>query len=413
MLNKTPLSTLMELLERRTRSTWVLLAVTMTFLGLSYSIILGPELPYPDENEYYQIAGHILAGQGFSLDGVTPTAYRPPGYPIFLLLPLSIDDSVYTARLLNFMLLIASMGLLHALVRRYASVQAAWFTVLLILLYPVLFYTAGTLYPQTLALFLITLISWVVLARDESWLMTVATGTLLGFLTLVSPTCLFLLPIVFIAAPVFGGWRWRSSVLAGLCAVAVIGSWSVRNQLVLGEPIFISTNISSILESTYLPEMAKDSATDLRAAPDGPAPEARDTQAGKLLQTLRSLMRNPGDYFGKLVNFFHFHNQMVVATEQSLLKDIVMFISYYSILALAAGRFLLRARIPLSRLDWWIALIYVSAAGFQALAYTRIRYRLPMDFLMAGMAGVTLQWILQQLGALNRSTDGSFPDRNS
>ena len=102
-----------------------MLSATFIVAGTAYSIILGPELVYSDERQYYQITRNIIAGHGFSLDGLTPTAYRPPGYPLFLLLPLSVNDSVHTARIVNFVLLIGAMGFLHALVRRYASVPAA------------------------------------------------------------------------------------------------------------------------------------------------------------------------------------------------------------------------------------------------------------------------------------------------
>lgn len=407
MVKETPLSTLLHLLERNDRIVWTVLTATLVSAGMAYSILLGPDLPYPDERQYYEITRNIIAGQGFSLDGVTPTAYRPPGYPIFLLLPLSINDSVHTARVLNFVLLVAAMGLLHALVRRYANVQAAWLAVLLVLLYPVLFYTAGTLYPQILTLFLIALISWLVLAKTESWLVASGTGALLGFLALVSPTCLFLLPVALIAAPLLRRWRWRSSVLAGLCAIAVIGTWSVRNQIVLGEPIFISTNISSILESAASSGAFDDSASRLDSEGNQPARANREEISGYLLGALQSLLHHPGEYIRELANFFHFHNKMVVESEQSLLKDMVMFISYYSILALAIGRFLLGTRVKPSKFDWWVALIYLSAAFFQALAFTRIRYRLPMDFMITGLAGITLQWALQQLGALTPITNNS------
>lgn len=398
MVNRSPVSALLDLLERNDRIVWTILAATLTAAGLAYSIFRGPELVYPDENQYCEITRNIIGGQGFSLDGVTPTAYRPPGYPIFLLLPLSLNDSVHTARVANFLLLIAAMGFLHALIRRYASVQAAWLAVLLVFLYPVLFYTAGTLYPQILALFLIALISWLVLARDESWPLVAATGVLLGFLALVTPTCLFMLPLVLVAAPALHRWRWRSSVLAGLFAIAVMGAWSVRNQVVLGEPIFISTNISSILNSVGSEVSPGTAAGDLDAALEPLAQAARGETSGYLLRTVEFLLRNPGDYLRKLANFFHFHNIMVVKAEQSLLKDIVMFISYYSILGLAVGRFLLGTRVRLSRFDWWVAVVYLSAACFQALAFTRIRYRLPIDFLIIGTAGVTLHWILDWLG---------------
>jgi hypothetical protein len=242
------------------------------------------------------------------------------------------------------------------------------------------------------------LTSWLVLARPETWLVATAVGFLLGFLALAVPNCLFMLPIAVVAAPVLRGWRLRNSLLVGMCALAVIGAWSVRNQIAIGKPVFISTNVSSDLAAAIA--QSDQQRNDKIGAQDSLDATIREERQWYLLETLRSLLRDPDAYLQRLVGYFHFHNALQTQSEQSRLKDIVMFFSYYTILLLAAGRFLLRKGLKFSSFDWWVALVYVSAAFFQALAFTRIRYRLPMDFLLIGCAGVTLHWVLQKLSLL-------------
>src|SRR5688500_1943312 len=55
-------------------------------IGATFSVALGDDLRFWDERCNYAIATNLHQGNGFSADGTTETAFRPPGYP-FLLVP--------------------------------------------------------------------------------------------------------------------------------------------------------------------------------------------------------------------------------------------------------------------------------------------------------------------------------------
>src|SRR5947209_16106372 len=126
--------------------------------GVLYSLVLGERLLYPDESEYLQLARSLATQGRYSLDGIHPTAARPPGYPLILTPVIALGGSVFATRLLNFLALAASLALLHRLLRRHGFPIAAIIGPALVLGYPILFYTAGTLYPQTVGTTLLLLV---------------------------------------------------------------------------------------------------------------------------------------------------------------------------------------------------------------------------------------------------------------
>jgi len=380
--------------QHRELTLWLLVSGMLTIAGLVFSLIKGPDLAFPDERQYAEIARNIIRINMFSLDGETPTAYRPPGYPIFLLLPFSVYDSVHTARIANFLLLAGALILLHGIVSKFYSRGAGWSAVFLIFCYPVLMYTAGTLYPQTLALFLIVAISWLLMLGRESLALAITVGLANGYLALVAPLYLFTLPLCVLLAPLLCGWSWRNGIVVVLVALLLLGSWSVRNYVALGVPVFISTNIAGNLAESEVstPETAVE-------VPDSHTLSNADVRKPRfgVLRIVASIVRQPGDYFSKVGNYFHFRNKLVTSTEQTAFRDIVMFVSYYSIVALVILRLGIRKKIELCKFDTWVLAMYFSAALFHALAFTRIRYRLPLDFLLLGVAGIGLYWLLEMI----------------
>ena len=131
-----------------------LLTLLVIITAVCYALTLRGNFTYKDESEYYAIASNLLHHHGYSLDGVHLTAYRPPGYPAALVPILAIYQSVRFAKAFNLIFWIGA-GLLTAQIAAalYGS-TAASVALLLVLLYPVSLYTAGTLYPQALTSFL-------------------------------------------------------------------------------------------------------------------------------------------------------------------------------------------------------------------------------------------------------------------
>ena len=73
----------------------------MIITAVCYAFTLKPDFTYVDEAEYYAIASNLLHHHRFSLDGVHPTASRPPGYPAALVPVLALYQSVSFAKAIN------------------------------------------------------------------------------------------------------------------------------------------------------------------------------------------------------------------------------------------------------------------------------------------------------------------------
>lgn len=84
----------------------------------------------------------------------------------------------------------------------------------------------------------------------------------------------------------------------------------------------------------------------------------------------------------KVLNNFNFRNNLFVQSEQSLLKDVVMFISYGFLMLMFIVRLFFLRKFKPSRFEILLILIYLLNPFFLAIFYTRIRYRLPLDFLL-------------------------------
>ena len=170
--------------------------VVLVLAGSVYAALLGNRLPFPDEQEYYAIASNLVQHHRYSLDGVHPTAFRTPGYPWLLAVGLLLHFPIVLLRMMNFVALGASAYLLHQVVRYAGFPLAARIAPYLLLCYPVLFYTAGTLYPQTIGTTLLLLAMYLVL-RDPASLRGIAyAGFAFGALILFIPSFLLKLPLL-------------------------------------------------------------------------------------------------------------------------------------------------------------------------------------------------------------------------
>jgi 4-amino-4-deoxy-L-arabinose transferase-like glycosyltransferase len=166
-------------------------ALILLLGGAVYCAYLGTTLRFlPDESDYLTLARNLVSQRAFTLDGATPTAFRPPGYPLVLAAGMLIGLDVAELRWLNFVLLAGSLLLLASLVRRMAaSAWAACIACGLFACYPVLIYTAGTFYPQTLAGFLLLLCIWALpltAAESAKPARLVISGLALGLLVLTA-----------------------------------------------------------------------------------------------------------------------------------------------------------------------------------------------------------------------------------
>lgn len=223
-----------------------------------------------DPDGYRQIAENLVNenvyGQSFD-GGIQPTAYRPPLYPLLLsFLVTERGSELRAGNEPDWSLDLGSVAILH-LILSVASMFFAflWATslglgglaagavALLVALDPIGLRQSSLVMTETLAVFCATFGLCLVtrlFTGKASPLYSFACGLLFGVFALCRPTFLIWGGLVFMALAVRAlraesstrkeQWIRAVGLLLGI-AIAV-SPWMVRNQLVLGKPVFATTH---------------------------------------------------------------------------------------------------------------------------------------------------------------------------
>ncbi len=411
-----PLTRVAAALERRAGAVAGAVGAAVLVAGLLYAALLGPGLRFPDEGEYLRLAGNLAAGAGYSLDGVHPTAFRPPGYPALLAPVVALGGGAVAARALNYVLLAGALGIVFLVLRRAGHRLAAALAPALVAAYPVIFYTAGTLYPQTLALFGVALLVLLLAPPRRSIGAGAGAGLLAGGLALSVPTLVFLIPVAV-------GWlalraeRGRRLVIAAAClaaGLAPIGAWAARNEAALGAPVPLSTNSGYNLllgnADRTTPNAGVNADVRREIAPAAPLDEvARDDYLRG--RAVAWVTEHPGRaarlYALKVLNHFNYRNDLRTGARASALADLVVGLTYGLLLAVVLVRLAFVRRRPLSSLEGLLLASYLLAALATAVAFTRIRFRAPFDPLLAMLAALAVE------AALEARIRGGAPPRDA
>jgi 4-amino-4-deoxy-L-arabinose transferase-like glycosyltransferase len=242
------LSIKFEAFVRRYDKVFVAVLVSVVVLsGILYSMPLGNNLRYSDERVYYTFATDIVNKHQYSLDSENPTAYRPPGYPLILSFFMLLGADVIHFRILNFVSLGLCIYLLYKILKEQSSPSVGLLGALIVVFYPVLFYTAGTLYPQTIGSFLFLLIIYLITGNRKSHGTLILSGLLFGSLMLIIPTFVLILFVVCVWLLFFERSIETKSYNNYCCCVLTSGIWCVRNCVVFKSFVFISSNSGLML----------------------------------------------------------------------------------------------------------------------------------------------------------------------
>jgi hypothetical protein len=273
--------------------------------------------------------------------------------------------------------------------------------VALVFSYPVLFYAAATLYPQTLAAFLLVASVWLLdgLGRTSRPRAHALAGLAYGLLVLTVPLFLLLAPIV-IAWLI---WSRRATARQALLVIAAIAAlalpWAARNSVVFGAPAGLATSSGFNLLAGNGPYVRHDQATSdvrwpagVRAQVAGRNELERDRILGEA--ALRWMRENPGAaarlYLRKLLYWFAFRNELASdrvlpggsGAGPSWIRELVMLLGYGLLLAILLLRLAFFRRQPLCALEALLLALYLGGGMAYAIWFTRIRFRLPFDWLL-------------------------------
>ncbi|MEZ5239969.1 MAG: glycosyltransferase family 39 protein, partial [Microthrixaceae bacterium] len=226
----------------------IVIGVLVSASAIGVALVSDGSVSFADESDYASLAANLADSGRFSMDGVDSTAFRPPGFPFFLTAAALFSEDLVVLRVSN-AALAGCVVVLAALVARLVGGRlAALLAAAGSAVSPIALYTATKLYPQTLAaVLLLGSLGAVLLAvrREGSHRMiwSAVAGLGAGALTLTVPNhgVTVLAMVLWLVWTLRGRALWPVLVLLAVSAV-VVGSWTVRNLVVLDEVVPVSTN---------------------------------------------------------------------------------------------------------------------------------------------------------------------------
>ena len=368
-----------------------LLLFCVLAFGVLYSLRLGNELRYYDEKVYLRLASNLASSFRYTDDGRSPAIYRPPGYPFILAGFIRLGGNIFILRFVNFIALSLSIYLVWRILRDRSSRLAAMMGALMVVFYPVLLYTSGTLYPQTIAaaMFLYCLYVWG--KERASVRLLVFSGLLFGLLILIVPTFTFVIGFVIFLKPLYNKTMNRRRIAAIIMlTVAIVGLWIIRNYVVFHSFAFVATNSSDMLM------MGNTENATPYTGPSVNVQKYRDyaikhrlneIERGKYYKktAVSWIMANKSEaailYVKKLANYFNYRVILATHEEESNTRDMLMLVTYGPLLALFAVRLFSR-KYHFTEFDSSFSMMYFASAIVSAVFFTRIRYRIPFDYLL-------------------------------
>jgi MYXO-CTERM domain-containing protein len=218
-------------------------ALVVLALGLALrgyvAFVLEPTATVDSEKRYEPLARNLAAGNGFSKSltpPYVPNGFDQPGYPLFLAAFGGSRRAVVVAQVLLELvtvLLVARSARLAPLGR--AGADAAVGIALLAPMLPIL---ASHIWTETLATTLATASAWAWLAavRDGRRRFYLAAGAASGAGLLVRADLAPAVALVGLAGACLSWRRPGRIALAAAAGAALLGMWTVRNQITLGHP---------------------------------------------------------------------------------------------------------------------------------------------------------------------------------
>ncbi len=348
----------------------------------------------PDEFEYLSIGQTLVRSGIFSIDGVTPTAWRSPGFPAIIAVLWWIWPSVYLIKIVGLSCWLATGFLVGRLAYFFRGLAAGYLAALLYLFYAYELYAATTLYPQTVAGLLVALSVSAVIRPVQVMLsgqILLLAVTVLEIM--VIPNCIVVAAVVYLYAIVHGKIKFRAACAAGAVTLIVIIGWCARNEQTIGGFTFTTTMGITLYDGN----------TDVvTGAGDEPAANSAIRYQTRGLseigvdkffraRAVEWIKSHPWLAFtralDKFVNWFAYKNEYDTRIEVPLivLLTLAMAFVFYPVLvgafmATTSGENRLREFAILS------CIIYLLGALTYVLFLTRIRYRLPFDPLLFPVA---------------------------
>ena len=227
---------------RRAFVTILIVAAVLRFAFSGWVVGFGA-MTKGDEADYHAIATQFVSGHGFSNPDGTPTARRPPAYPIFLAALYAVfGPSPIAGRLAQVLLGVVVVALTAGLARRIFDERVALTAAAFAALNPFLAFISGYLLTENLYMVLI-LAALCLAPHPRSMLAAprrrvLAAAALLAAATLTRPTGMPVFEWVLATTLLLAAVPWRARLFRALAVAAVfalvLAPWHARNAVVMG-----------------------------------------------------------------------------------------------------------------------------------------------------------------------------------
>lgn len=215
---------------------------TLAYRG-SLDVVPVRPTAWPDGVEYDLLARNVAAGHGYVWENGSATAFRAPGFPLFLAAVYAVVGPYYTAAYVSF----AVCGALGAIstylfARELVNGRTARWAAVLAAIYPSDVFACSDFFSEVLFSPCLGFGLWLLLyqLRTGSRPAGFGAGVLLGLAALTRSFAVIFLPLFALQLLVARGWA-RAAVYS-LGFLLVILPWTARNYAVLGKVVLIATN---------------------------------------------------------------------------------------------------------------------------------------------------------------------------
>ena len=233
----------------------------IVFTVYSFFTLLKITNGLPPENlaadQYFQIAENIVNSRFFSLDGLSPTALRMPGYPLFLAVFFKLFQNWWVILFLQHLISAMSAVLLYIIAKRWA--RPAWAaTVSFIWAFePYSIDISSQFLTETIYTFILLAFIFIFLKYGDNLFekkIIVMLSFMSAMLIYIKPISLFL-PIVFAVALLYPKLTKKSLTRIACFFILIfifLFPWLLRNYLVFGSWQLSSDNASSLYITSLL-----------------------------------------------------------------------------------------------------------------------------------------------------------------
>jgi len=412
-----------DYLRGRERPIAYAIAFLTIAVGAAVVIANGSRVTSLDEPEFIAIANNLAFAGRFSDANDILTAYRAPGLVFFLTPFVWMGADIVVLRLINIVLVGLTMVTLFHLIQRHAGPFAGLCAVALVPLWPVVIYASTTLYPQTLAAFLLVLTIWQIDSlRDQFGLWrAVAAGIYCGALILTIPVVLLLFPVLVGYIFFVSKRRLAHIVVFCLLSAGLVSGWIARNSLAFGAFVPVATSSGYNLIAGNTPEARYDTSLNVRF-PEEVYTEITDTteiERNAILtrHALVMMVEDPGRiavlYGQKFLHWFDYSNKLlsddvVEGGASSLgtdLRELILLVAYALILVPLLLHIACIRRYPFKPIEVLAICLWIGAGLVYAIFFTRVRFRLPFDWLIIASNGIFIAAVLEQIFAKWRTAE--------